>query len=325
MSQKHFSLFIAVLLAATTFSSCEKVIDFDGEETEPIMVMISFPDSGNPWKVRLTESRFFLSNDTIATIKNADVTTEVNGRPTNSLVTYMGNGVYDLGYTPQAGDSLTLHVSVPGKGTMKAGCRIPGNVSVSDFSCTSLDTTWTKYIYDNSEIMECINGSVEGKFTLNDPAGERNYYMIKFSTTKRTFRPGPISDNPPQWVSGQYFYLSVDDDVLFDINATDEIFDIGGSDNADYGYEILFTDERINGQSHTIHFSTNINDTKPESAYLEVYSVSHEYYMFKKTLRAARNQDDFGAMFSEPVQLYSNVEGGSGVLGGASVAKIPIF
>ena len=173
--------------------------------------------------------------------------------------------------------------------------------------------------------MECINGSVEGKFTLNDPAGERNYYMIKFSTTKRTFRPGPISDNPPQWVSGQYFYLSVDDDVLFDINATDEIFDIGGSDNADYGYEILFTDERINGQSHTIHFSTNINDTKPESAYLEVYSVSPEYYMFKKTLRAARNQDDVEIMFSEPVQLYSNVEGGGGVLGGASVAKIPIF
>jgi hypothetical protein len=77
-------------LAATTFSSCEKVIDFDGEETEPIMVMISFPDSGSPWKVRLTESRFFLSNDTIATIKNADVTTEVNGRPTNSLVTITG-------------------------------------------------------------------------------------------------------------------------------------------------------------------------------------------------------------------------------------------
>jgi hypothetical protein len=47
--------------------------------------------------------------------------------------------------------------------------------------------------------------------------------------------------------------------------------------------------------------------------------------MFKKTLRAARNQDDVEIMFSEPVQLYSNVEGGSGVLGGASVAKIPIF
>ena len=170
MKQKFFSLFIAALLAAISFSSCEKVIDFEGDETEPILVMISFPDSGSPWKVRLTESRFFLSNDTIATIKNADVTTEVNGRPVNSVVTYLDNGIYDLGYTPQVGDSLTLHVSVPGKGTMKAGCRIPGNVSVSDFSCTSLDTTWTKYIYANSVIMECINGSVEGKFTLNDPA-----------------------------------------------------------------------------------------------------------------------------------------------------------
>lgn len=318
MSQKHFSLFIAVLLAATTFSSCEKVIDFDGEETEPIMVMISFPDSGSPWKVRLTESRFFLSNDTIATIKNADVTTEVNGRPTNSLVTYMGNGVYDLGYTPQAGDSLTLHVSVPDKGTMTAGCRIPSNVSVSDFIC-AIDTNTCTEVYPDT--VEHIYGQIDAEFTLNDPDGERNYYMIKVSGFKTTYN---YSTQTRDTVKSN-FYLHVDDDLLFDINASDEIFDLGITEDPSSGYEVLFSDERINGQSHTIHFRSDLHAVLIGGVYVEIYSVSREYYLFRKTLNTANSQDEFAGIISEPVQIYSNVEGGGGVLGGASVVKIPIF
>lgn len=322
MKQKFFPIFIAALLAATSFSSCEKVIDFEGDETDPIMVMISFPNSGSPWKVRLTESRFFLSNDTIATIKNADVTIEVNGRPVNSVVTYLDNGIYDLGYTPQVGDSLTLHVSTPGKGTMKAGCRIPGNVSVSDFSC-AFDTV-NQYSYPDSIVI--ANGNINGKFTLNDPAGERNYYMLKFSGTRYAYNYDHASRsygyNIPR---SQYYNLYVDDDILFDINATEDIFDIGGSVETNNGVEVLFTDERINGQSHTINFDAYFNELLPEDAYLEVYSVSRDYYLFKLTLKAARNQGDFAGIFSEPVQIHSNVEGGGGVLGGSSLAKIPIF
>ena len=46
--------------------------------------------------------------------------------------------------------------------------------------------------------------------------------------------------------------ISVDDNVLFDMDATEEIFGFGTEDN--YGDAVLFTDERINGQSHTITF-----------------------------------------------------------------------
>ena len=59
--KKIFSpIYLTALLLTLVLTSCEKVIEFDGDETESYMVMISKPESGSPWKVRLTESRFFL-------------------------------------------------------------------------------------------------------------------------------------------------------------------------------------------------------------------------------------------------------------------------
>lgn len=297
-------------------SSCEKVIEFDGDQTESYMVMISKPNTENPWKVRLTESRFFLYNDTIATIKGADVSIEVNGHTPNSIVTNQGNGMYNLNYTPQPGDSLTLHVSVAGKGTMTAGCRMPQRAVISGLSCT-YDTTHNTTDYYGSPIAYA-SGAVTARLTIDDPANEDNYYILKvieptleYNYLTRTY------DTVYKRV-----YVTVEDNVLFDMSAVNEVFDPESNDNT--GYTILFTDEHINGHSHTIAFNFNTYSIAEKSRYVEVYTLSRDRYLYEKTLQAAQGQDVFTNLISEPVQVHSNVTGGLGILGGASIARVKL-
>ena len=47
-------------------------------------------------------------------------------------------------------------------------------------------------------------------------------------------------------------------------------------------------------------------------------------YLYEKSLKATSQLDEFSIIFAEPVQLYCNVTGGIGILGGSAVSKIPI-
>ena len=308
-------IYLTALLLTFVLTSCEKVIEFDGDETESYMVMISKPESDSPWKVRLTESRFFLYGDTIATIKDASVSIEVNGRTLNSNITNHGNGMYDLGYTPQQGDSLTLRVTTPNKGTMMAGCRIPHKPIISQASCTYDTTHYTEYYPDT---VQSINGDITVKLTLEDPAEETNYYMLRMRMPSTNYNYTTESYDTI-W---RYNRINVNDNVLFDMDATNELFDIGSQDY--YGTQILFTDERINGQTHTITFNTSIYGLEAGHPLVEVFSISRDRYLYEKSLQAAGEQDMFINLISEPVQIHSNVTGGLGILGGSAVTKIKI-
>ena len=56
---------------------------------------------------------------------------------------------------------------------------------------------------------------------------------------------------------------------------------------------------------------------------LEVYlnTISRDYYLFQKTYLAYINNNDFSDIFGEPVQIYSNVVGGIGLVGGVAESK----
>lgn len=88
---------------------------------------------------------------------------------------------------------------------------------------------------------------------------------------------------------------------------------------------ILFNDELFNGKKYP--FKVNIdkyqfsyNDTVSIDFY--VYSLSKDYYLFRKTLNMQTDQEQFSMLLgATPVQIYSNVQGGFGFLGAYSVAK----
>lgn len=55
--------------------------------------------------------------------------------------------------------------------------------------------------------------------------------------------------------------------------------------------------------------------------YFEVTRVNRDFYKFKSTLALYYNSEDF---FSEPVQVYSNVDNGYGIVAGGSATRIQL-
>ena len=75
---KH-SAIIPVLAALLFATACTKTIEFDGQQTQSLPVLISLPNSDSTLSLRLTYSRFFLDNSPVTPIKNASIRVELNG------------------------------------------------------------------------------------------------------------------------------------------------------------------------------------------------------------------------------------------------------
>ena len=209
---------------------------------------------------------------------------------------------------------------------MSAGCRIPQRPVVSDFTI-EYDTTmyehrWTD-INDSVNINRYVEGNINLHFKLHDPANERNYYMVRLATKT--------------WGSWSYRWITIEDDILFDIDATNEVFDLYEEEDNN-GTAISFTDERINGNAHPITISLYIGHVSPNTYFdtpdqelelyptrIEVYAISRDQYLYNKTLNAANNYDGFMQVISEPVQVHTNIEGGIGILGASSKVVINVF
>ena len=94
----------------------------------------------------------------------------------------------------------------------------------------------------------------------------------------------------------------------------------------------VFTDALFDGNEYTLKLrvATSYNndddaDTNEgdnyniEPAYMELcvdlQHITKDYYLYLKSRASAWGNGDFGGMFSEPIQIYNNIQGGIGILG----------
>ncbi len=315
MAKMKKTTIIPIIATLLLTASCTKVLEFDGTETESLPVLISQPESDSTLNVRLTYSRFFLSRNEFKPIDNATFRAELNGSPVSTNFSYDDYGIYHSNLTLRENDTLTLHVIVPDKGEMTAGCRMPNRPQTSDLT---IDPHIETYSYpdwpDTSVIHTSIEGNVDFHFKLHDPDGQNNYYMIRaylYNETRGT---------------KDYLYLNIDDNLLFDANTADDYFDLDISQNFSEGTQILFTDERINGHTHTINGTINWIHYQDNEAtlYLEISSLSRDNYLFTVTKQSQSNGGDILGFVSEPVRIHTNVKGGIGILGGKASILIPL-
>lgn len=317
---KRIYTYIIIAIAALAFASCEKEIEFTGEETAPYIMLFSEPADGCPWVVRITQSRFFLSNDTIRAISDAQIEATVNGQPLNTTIQYLGNGRYDMGYTPHCGDTISVRVNVAGLPTITSGCRVPSKANITNIEYSMEESSrysyWDDYTQDS---VISIGGTITVSFKLSDPADEHNYYML---------RRAERYNGDDNW---RYEYFELKDNVLFDNTDMEEVFDLGFSEPDNWGDRIFFSDERINGKDHTIkveggyyRWSSISGSESNTERRLEIYTLSRDMYLFYKTLKAVQYQDEITSIFAEPVQLHTNVTGGIGVLGGSAKVVINV-
>jgi len=159
--------------------------------------------------------------------------------------------------------------------------------------------------------------TIYDKVTLRvvDLEGTNNYYafVIKTRPHQDTFIQeygGTIDtfiwENP-----GQAYDISSDDPNATSLGnfSTVILFDDKNFDGEDYTFELLFAPwGGSNYQNNLV---------------VEYRNISQDEFFFKQSFQKYINSQDFG-IFSEPVTLYSNIEGGLGIFSGEDVFDIDV-
>lgn len=302
-------LYIIVAAGLLLCASCDKEIEFTGEDTAPYPVMMGNATAdSNQVTVWLSWSRFFLdTSETYPTADGAKVTLLCNGTPYTA--TALNNGFYRFAVAPQPGDSITVTANIPGYecGMVVARTRVPQRPSAEILSITD-DTTTDKYGYMWRRFFFRIR--------IDDPKGE-NYYRLRIGD-RTLYQIRHDIDS-----FSQYSYpLSCDDPVIMGANNNLEENGIDIDMTRPTYDEITFSDENFDGRSYTITIQMKQNNNLTSDTYgistpgefqLTITSISPELYRYEKSRDKAI--DNASNYFSEPVQVICNVENGIGVLG----------
>ncbi|MBV5283364.1 MAG: DUF4249 domain-containing protein [Paludibacter sp.] len=320
-----------VLLSISIFTSCEKEIDFDGETTESQLVLNSFITPDSTIAANISESQFFLNNDYLfKAVENAEVSIYCNGILKETMQHSL-NGKYISATKPEVGDIVKLVVKVPEKEEISGETTIYPKANVLKLDSIVI---WT----GAKPIIETVNTVdnglpktetiVVGKYrfrtiryilTFEDAANMKNYYRLVVSQTSSFEGKKKVN----------YDYTL--DDIVSG-NTKDLLPGIPAINESKNQFHV-FTDELINGKTYPLSFT--IRDTAsiylPEyqrplpkkTVEIDLQSVCNNFYLFLKT---RSDQQTASPLFSEPIQIFNNVNGGIGLVGSytSNVVKVTL-
>jgi hypothetical protein len=298
---KQYTIGIIGLLGVVFFS-CENPsnINFDQEPARLVIVSNFTTDQG--FHVQVSKSRSPLDNGPTEYIANAKV--EIWEGETMKEYLYPANtrsdeSPYYAGSTiqPKIGEVYTIRVEAPGFEAVTAKSAIPERVGLS---CLKVEN----FIESPEGNEGLVRYNMNLRLCFNDPEGEKNYYHINIYQRNH-----------------QYFREGMDTVLGREIRR--KLSFIGIKDNsyvANFDGGLLVEDTGRDGLSLELQVPLNLLvDSKTEilgDIFVELRSVSAEYYLFLSSLSRQRSNRDFP--FAEPVTLFNNITNGQGVFAGYS-------
>lgn len=198
------------------------------------------------------------------------------------------------------GSNYRLEVSCPGYPSVSAETILPPIVQIiradtSSIHFTGLELDQTPMDYTSYSL----------GYYFNDPADKTNYYMV--------------AENYSLPIDSLYRFYHLKYSSLFDNND----FDVN-SEDSNLGYR-FFSDRFIDGTENGFEYFYGSSDPSGwDSRLLEpigvrLYSLSVDYYGYLKSKLAYIEAEHDPN--SEPVIMYSNVQGGYGIFAGISYSE----
>ncbi|MDR0560114.1 MAG: DUF4249 domain-containing protein [Prevotellaceae bacterium] len=311
--------YITALFIAAFLCSCENTIEFDGEAGKPKLVLHCFLYSGEPIMLTLQTGKFFLSNERIKPVRNATVQVYCNDQFIETMKIPNDNDYmhqYFGNFRPRPGDKVSLKVSAPNFEPVDCSTVMPQPPVIQKVDYTG-EVKRDFYIFERfDEINNIMVQDTMYQFDENydmichisDPGNIRNYYGFSGTHYVFCYEDGSKESSP------------------ININSNDIVFGIEESElfDSQENRHKIFSDELFNGKVYQLKFDYNYtffnatNNThsyyqpyiKSRECHVRLYSITEEHYLYLRTLEASGN-DSF---FTEPVQIYSNVNGGIGIL-----------
>lgn len=329
MNHKVFSILILFLLLSV---SCMKEIDLEYLRPDPKLVLNCVTMAGEPVNASLSRTWFYTEDNPNVVIKDANMKLYVNGQFTEQMkyieqqpddsAYYNNIGYYTANYKPVTGDQIRITAEAEGFKQVSAETVIPKVVPINDFSVISKKIEeYGYYTYEN-----------QYHVTFTDDPARKDFYLIRFEEgyPARIYDPETGEYVYTGGYSWTNLYLDFATDPLFtsQITALDKVM---GYDWLSGYYGRVFSDDLINGKEYTIKLKSNTSvyyASDPEEEYssflfrVTLYAIDESYYQYMKSIidiyddSLDRDLSDVG--LSEPIRIYSNIIGGTGILGGGN-------
>ena len=350
-------ILIQLLAIIILNSACERTLDFVGIANEKAsnITISSIVVMGTPLKVYLnkantideaTFNQYFYDiaspplkdEDNIdyysshyfrmSAITEAQVSVEVNDKQHYSLIFNKNNYTYSGDYIPQIGDRISIKAVVNGQEVtaetsvpQKPGIEVSSYEVIPDNPYRALNG----YTYETDTIMRITCRIVKGN--------EKQYYRLRVRSERDGFQwlwymgeTGSEKTKSPLTYHMQDVFFS-DDKIFVDPRLKSNyggwppyfsnVFDdsLIGTD----GYTFIVDSPKMPQElyaANTMTYSKEGNPSLPPRVMVELQAISPELYQYLKSVQLYRLT--YNDAYAEPVQIYSNVQNGWGILGALS-------
>ena len=305
-------------LSLLLFVSCEKEIEFNGEISEPMIVLNSYISPDSTIYAHLTKSKFFLSNmQGFDFVNNAEVSVYVN-RTFREKLNFTKDGMYRGSFKPIAGDTVRLLVKVNGNDDVESTAIVQPRSNILATDVKMVEKYRDEYTIDGEVSAYYLSGNCEFNVKIRDNANEQNYYRLVAKKRNQS-----VYNNDT--ITYEYFIsCSLEG---FDSQSGDllGLFDDGENRNTQH----LITDEMFNGKEFVLKFATDYaylevvpgyeeyynykNSGATESVIINLQAITKDMYLYLKSKESA--EGILAGFFTEPVQIYNNITNGIGIFG----------
>lgn len=294
---------------------CEKNIDIDIDEIDPMIVLNATIAPDSVIEVTLSRTRHILDNAELSMLTTGTVEISDDRGHSATLVKGEDSRYRTTAFLPEEGATYTVKASAEGYYDVESSCTIPASIAID-----RIDTTAVYSDYGGKQY------NFEIHFT--DPAGEKNYYALsmkalvyneelRYEERWDTLYIDPEKDTVVVgWtidtirIMHPYYemvYLQSEDLVIEEYSSADNGF--------------VFSDKLFDGKSYTFKgsFQDYMLSYSADTAtlYISLKSLDENYYRYLYSLQKHYYaKDDF---FATPVVVYTNVTDGLGIFGSYSV------
>ena len=308
------------LVFSFLFSACEIVVDLDIPKHEPVLVLNSVLRSDSVFSAHLTHSVGSFEMNQIDEVMDATISVFQNEE-------FLGNmsvafvGVSDDYYNYETdeyieGDSLFKYVlnEVPvieDTYTFKVSHEEYDDVQVSSALSKSIDFVSHEVTNLDDEYSEMYKLN----FTFNDMSGD-NYYRLR--VINKNLDVFDFEDVEP-------LYFETSDPSIIASSMSDN----GDPDEVGvFLHDALFDDQLFDGEEKIISLDFYdwyySGDETYSSFYLEISSISKDYFDYLQSYQRQSNYFGGELFAGEPVQVFTNVQNGLGILGASNTKSVKL-
>ncbi len=302
---------ILLIVSLWLLAACEKPVKIDIPKKDPSLVINGLLVKDNLFAVRIGKSRGVLDpgNNQVSLAEQYTVKTAIpvifeNNIAIDTLVYQPANFMYKTIRNKRVRDgyNYTIRVNASGFKTAEANSGLPSQSIIAELRRVKNSRT-NAYGEQQDEIT----------IKLNDPAGEKNFYLVQVWSAAFGGQPG-----------NKIYCVSTSDK---DLERIGDNADPLSADNCYDGGALLMRDNNFNGVQKQLKLfvgSSELTDYidngthKTYRPYIKVFRITEDEFKFIKSNNAYNNAGD--NPFAEPVNIYSNVKNGYGIFALSTMA-----